>query len=114
MSHKPLRGTMRRQVLAAGGGLLLALKIRPAQAVSATKSLQEMIDGWASGRPVQEGRITLEIAPLVENGNVVPITVRVNSSMSATDRVQEIVVFNERNPQREVVRFAFGPASGRA
>ena len=34
--------------------------------------------------------------------------------MSATDRVTEIIVFNERNPQRDVVRFAFGPASPRA
>jgi sulfur-oxidizing protein SoxY len=104
----------RRHLLAAGGGLLLALQSRPARAVSATSSLQDMIDHWAAGRPVQEGRVTLEIAPLVENGNAVPITVRVDSPMSATDRVLEIVVFNQRNPQRDVVRFAFGPASGRA
>ena len=100
--------------MAAGAGLVLALRLRPAQAVSATRSLQEVIDHWAAGRPVRDGRVRLEIAPLVENGNAVPITVRVDSAMSVTDRVQEIVVFNERNPQRDVVRVAFGPASGRA
>ena len=114
MSRQPRTGATRRQVLATGSGLLLALQLRPAQAVSATRSMQDMIDAWADGRPVREGRVTLEIAPLVENGNAVPITVRVDSPMSSTDRVQEIVVFNQRNPQREVVRFAFGPASGRA
>jgi len=100
--------------LAAAGGLMLALQLRPVRAVSATSSLQDMIDRWAAGRPVQEGRVMLDIAPLVENGNAVPITVRVDSPMSATDRVLEIVVFNQRNPQRDVVRFAFGAASGRA
>ncbi len=114
MRPEPRTGLLRRQVLHGAGGLVLALQWRPAHAVSATRSLQQMIAQWAAGRPVQEGRVTLEIAPLVENGNAVPITVRVDSAMSATDRVQEIVVFNERNPQREVVRIVFGPASGQA
>jgi sulfur-oxidizing protein SoxY len=38
----------------------------------------------------------------------------VDSPMTAADHVQEIVVFNERNPQRDVARFTLTPASGRA
>ena len=34
--------------------------------------------------------------------------------MTAADHVVEIVVFNERNPQRDVVRFSLTPASGMA
>ena len=102
----------RRPLLAAAA--LLCLQTRPARAVSATPSLQQMVDRWAGGQPVREGKVRLEIAELVENGNAVPITVRVDSPMSATDRVQEIIVFNERNPQRDVLRASFGPASGRA
>ena len=93
---------------------MLCLQTRPAIALSATLSLQQMVDRWADGQPVREGKVRLEIAELVENGNAVPITVRVDSPMSATDRVQEIIVFNERNPQRDVLRASFGPASGRA
>jgi sulfur-oxidizing protein SoxY len=63
---------------------------------------------------VREGKVRLEIAELVEHGNAGPITVRVDSPLSATDRVQEVIVFNERNPQRDVLRASFGPASGRA
>jgi len=117
MSALPSLG--RRPLLLAAG--LLCLQTRPASAVSATLSLQQMVDRWAEGQPVREGKISLEIAELVENGNAVPITVRVDSAMNATDRVQEIIVFNERNPQRDVLRASFGlpaaapssqPASG--
>lgn len=103
----------RRSLLGAGAAATLALRVRPAHAVS-TVSLEAAVRAWAGKLPVREGRVTLEVAPLVENGNAVPITVRVDSPMTAADRVQEIVVFNERNPQRDVVRVAFGPAAARA
>ncbi len=110
MSALPRFG--RRPLLAAAA--MLCLQTRPAGAVSAALSLQQMVDRWAGGQPVREGKVRLQIAELVENGNAVPITVRVDSPMSATDRVEEIIVFNEHNPQRDVLRASFGPSSGRA
>jgi sulfur-oxidizing protein SoxY len=104
----------RRQLLLAAGASWLSLQTRPAAAVSAPDTLQQVILRWAAGQPVTEGRVVLEVQPLVENGNAVPISVRVDSPMSTTQRVQEIIVFNERNPLRDVVRATFGPASGRA
>ena len=104
--------SQRRQVLGTAGAWLL-LASTPARAVSSS-TLAEVVRHWAGGQPVKPGRVTLEIAPLVENGNAVPITVRVDSAMTASDRVQEITVFNEKNPQRDVVHFQFGPAAGRA
>ena len=114
MSRPPVARRGRRRLLGVAAGLGLLLQLRSVQAVSAVATLAEVERQWAAGKPVTEGRITLEVAPLVENGNTVPIRVRMDSPMSATDRVQEIVVFNERNPQRDVVRFSFGPACGRA
>ncbi|OYU74135.1 MAG: sulfur oxidation protein SoxY, partial [Burkholderiales bacterium PBB5] len=108
------RHPSRRQLLATAGSAWLLLQARPAAAVSATETLQQVVRNWAAGRPVTEGRVVLEVQPLVENGNAVPIRVRIDSPMTSADHVQEIVVFNERNPQRDVVRAAFGPASGRA
>lgn len=106
--------TARRRLLAAGGGMWWLLQARPAAAVSAPETLQQVVRGWAAGQPVTEGRVLLEVQPLVENGNAVPISVRVDTPMTAALHLQEIVVFNERNPQRDVVRASFGPASGRA
>jgi sulfur-oxidizing protein SoxY len=44
----------------------------------------------------------------------VPITVSVDSAMTATDHVAAIAIFNEKNPQRDVARFTLGPRAGRA
>jgi sulfur-oxidizing protein SoxY len=104
----------RRQLLITAGTAWLSLQVRPAAAVSAPDSLQQMVARWAAGKPVTEGRVRFEVPPLVENGNAVPISVRVDGAMTTASHVQEIVVFNERNPQRDVVRAVFGPASGRA
>jgi sulfur-oxidizing protein SoxY len=116
MNRTGHRGTPlpRRRLLAAGAGALLALQLRPAAAVSATATLREVERQWAAGVPITEGRVTLEVAPLVENGNAVPITVRIDSPMTEADHVTEIIVFNERNPQRDIARFTLTPACGRA
>ena len=105
---------MRRRGLGAAGAGWLLMRAVPATAVSASDTLDAVKRRWGGGKPITEGRLTLDIAPLVENGNAVPISVKIDSPMTAADFVQEIIVFNERNPQRDVVRFVFSPLSGRA
>jgi len=58
--------------------------------------------------------VTLDIPGLVENGNAVPMTVAVESRMTAEDHVKAIAVFNEKNPQPHVAVFHLGPRAGRA
>ena len=100
----------RRKCIVAGLGL--AVVSAPAAAIE--PSLQVVINGFAKGAPVREGRVEFEIAPLVENGNAVPITVQVDSPMTHEDHVVAIAVFNEANPQRDVIQCSFGPRAGRA
>jgi sulfur-oxidizing protein SoxY len=64
--------------------------------------------------PVHSGKVKLDIPPLVENGNAVPMTVSVASPMTADDYVKSIHVFNEKNPQPHIGNFYIGPAAGRA
>jgi len=64
--------------------------------------------------PLREGKVTLDIPPLVENGNTVPLTVKVDSPMTADDHVKAIHVFNEKNPQPHVFNAWLSPANGRA
>jgi len=63
---------------------------------------------------VQKGKVTRDLPPLVENGNSVPMTVPVASPMTAQDRVNAIHVFNEKNPQANVISVEFGPRAGKA
>ena len=102
----------RRHVLTSTAGLACAVWLRPASA--SAQELAVAIRAFVGGAPVQAGRVVFDVAPLVENGNVVPVTVTVQSPMTVTDHVKAIAIFNERNPQRDVVRAAFGPACGRA
>jgi sulfur-oxidizing protein SoxY len=66
------------------------------------------------GTAPREGLVQLEISPLVENGNAVPVTIRVDSPMTDTDHVRRIALLTERNPQPQVAVFTLTPASGRA
>ncbi|CAN5748835.1 SoxY-related AACIE arm protein [soil metagenome] len=108
----PSLRTTRRHALAIGAGLGAWVLVRPAEA--ATDDLAAAIGAFAGGANVNAGKVRLDVAPLVENGNTVPITVSVESPMTAADHVKAIAIFNERNPQRDVASFALGPRSGHA
>ena len=113
MSDKPrYPGTTRRQVLVAGAGGLSLAVVRPARATP--QSMAEAIKAFVGEAEVRQGRVALEIPPLVENGNSVPLTVKVESAMTPQDFVKTIAVFNERNPQPNVANFHLGPRAGRA
>ncbi len=104
--------TTRRQALHAGAALAGWVTLRPAAAQ--TDEMAAAVRQFTGGAPVQNGRIRLDIAQLVDNGNTVPMAVLVDSPMTAADHVAAIVVFNERNPQREVIKAALGPRAGKA
>jgi sulfur-oxidizing protein SoxY len=99
----------RRKVLAVLGALVL---VRPAAATP--EEMAAAINAFTGGAVPKQGRVTLEVARLVDNGNTVPITVRVESAMTATDYVAAIAVFNERNPETGVAVFTLGPRAGKA
>ena len=102
----------RRYMLTASTGLATSLLIHPA--LAQTDDLAAAVSAYAAGKKVTEGKVKLDIAELVDNGNVVPITVTVDSPMTAASHVKAIAVFNEKNPQREVVKFTLGPRYGKA
>jgi sulfur-oxidizing protein SoxY len=102
----------RRGVLLATVGAVGTIWVSPSMATP--EDLAAAIAEFAGGAPVSVGRVKLDIAPLVENGNVVPVNVSVTSPMSEADHVTAIAIFNERNPQRDVAVFRLGPRAGRA
>ena len=63
---------------------------------------------------MQSGKVQLDVPPLVENGNTVSLSVSVTSPMTAADHVKSIHIFNEKNPQPNVVAFHLGARAGRA
>src|SRR6267378_2659606 len=108
------RRASRREFLLAAGGVAagLALAVEPARATPA--AMQEAIRKVVGSTRVNPGRVKLELPPLVENGNTVPLAVSVESPMTAADHVKAIHLFTEKNPQPDVASFRFGPRGGRA
>ena len=110
--------TSRREFLrlsgaaAAGLGLVSIATARPARATPV--AMQEAIRKVVGDARVSPGRVKLELPPLVENGNAVPLTIGVESPMTAADHVRAIHVFTEKNPQPNVVSVRLGPRAGRA
>ena len=78
------------------------------------KALDEALRKVVGDAQVRSGRVTLEVPPLVDNGNTVPLSVEVASAMTAADHVKAIHVFTERNPQPYVVSAYLGARAGRA
>jgi len=104
----------RRDFLKAAATVGLGVALRPQAATATPATLQEAIRGVVGTARVNPGRVKLELPPLSENGNTVPLTVSVESPMTAADHVRAIHVFNEKNPQPDVATFRFGPRAGRA
>jgi len=109
--------TSRRRFLelagsAAVAGAVPVVTLRPLEATPAM--LSSAIRNVVGEAPVRTGKVKLDIPPLVENGNTVPMTVSVASPMTVNEYVKSIHVFNEKNPQPNIGNFHIGPWAGRA
>ena len=103
----------RRDVLAGGAALACLVKlVRPAHATP--DEMAAAIRQATGGGALRDGRVKIDIPPLAESGNAVPLTVSVESPMTAENHVKTVFVFSERNPNADVVRFHLGPRSGKA
>ena len=99
-----LRGT------AGALGLLMAPRLVQAESADVEREIQSLF----GDRRAQEGRVTVTIPPISENGYSVPMTVDVESPMTEADHVVRIAVFAEENPLPNVARFELGPDAGMA
>jgi sulfur-oxidizing protein SoxY len=91
-----------------------AVTVLPFAAEATSETLAAAIKEVTGDAPLRPGKVTLDIPPLIENGNAVPMTVSVDSPMTADDHVKAIHVFNEKNPQPHVLNAWLSPGNGRA
>ncbi|MGN6462570.1 MAG: thiosulfate oxidation carrier protein SoxY, partial [Pseudolabrys sp.] len=113
MTGNPRFTPSRRAVLVGSGALTVtALTLRPASATPET--MRAAIRQLVGETEIKQGRVHLDIPPLVENGNTVSCSVSVESPMTDADHVKAIHIVNEKNPQPNVISVALGPRTGRA
>jgi sulfur-oxidizing protein SoxY len=94
------------------GAACAALVVRRADATP--EMMKAAIHRVIGEQPVRKGRVTLDIPPLVENGNTIAMSVAVESPMTETDHVKAVHVFNEKNPQPDIISVHLGPRAGKA
>lgn len=110
--------TSRRRFIALAAGAFAAGKARaqldPNIAAKRRAALDAALRKVTGGAPVRPGKVKLEVPPLVDNGNAVPVTVTVDSPMTQAEHVKAIHLFTEKNPQPYVLSAQLGPRAGRA
>jgi len=94
-------------------GIVTALTTGSALA-AADPTLDEAMKEVMGDAKASEGRITLKLPEIAENGSAVPFTVTVESPMTKDDYVKEVHLFATGNPRPNIVGFMFTPASGEA
>jgi sulfur-oxidizing protein SoxY len=106
----------RRIVLIGAAGLaggLWAGRDAAAQALEPGAHVQ-VLNKLVGGKKATPGKIKLRIPEIAENGNTVPMTVTVDSPMTAENFVKAVHVVTDNNPRPEVASFYFTPANGKA
>jgi sulfur-oxidizing protein SoxY len=97
---------------AAAAGIASTLPLRAGRA--SPRAMEEAIRGIVGEAALRQGKVALDVPPLVENGNTVPLTVSADSPMTEADHVKAIHIVNERNPQPHVISVVLGPRAGQA
>ncbi|HYL23453.1 MAG TPA: SoxY-related AACIE arm protein [Burkholderiales bacterium] len=110
--------TTRRQFLALACGTLaageLGAQLDPNIQAKRKAALEAAISKVVGDAPLRVGKVTLDVPPLIDNGNTVPVSVTVDSPMTAASHVKAIHIFTEKNPQPYVITAHLGPRAGRA
>src|SRR5689334_21540370 len=72
---------------------------------AAAPTIDEFLKKILGDAKPSEGKISLQIPEIAENGNTVPFTLAVESPMSDKDYVKAIHIFATANPQLDVATF---------
>ena len=109
MKHDP-KGVDRRE-FSLGVAAAAALLPLGATLAQAKNNYEALLQARTNGAKLEDGKISLKMPDLAENGNLVPFTATVEGDAA---NVKAIYVFAPLNPGPEVGQFYFTAASGTA
>jgi sulfur-oxidizing protein SoxY len=95
-------------------GAFTALLLAPRLVSATPEQVETEINRLYAGKPVNEGKIRLDLPTIAENGLLVPLNFEVESPMTGTDYVKAVHVFADGNPNPGVASFYFTPMMPRA
>jgi sulfur-oxidizing protein SoxY len=105
----------RRQAVLMGTSVTLYLSVADVSAVLATPAEADAeVAKFTGGKEPQEGKITIDLPEIAENGNTIPLTITVDAPMTAENYVSDILVVADGNPNPGIAKFHLTQLSGRA
>jgi sulfur-oxidizing protein SoxY len=103
----------RRGALLLGAGMTLTL-VAIDDGVATPAEADAEIAKFTGGKATESGKIAIDLPEIAENGNTVPLAIKIDSPMTADDYVSEIRVIADGNPNPGIVKFHLTPMAGRA
>jgi Predicted secreted protein len=108
------RTFLKRSTLAVTGATLPALAQQPPTKFQPAQDVKPLLAELTKGAAVDAGGIEIQLPQIAENGNSVPMHIKVDHSMAPADFVAAIHIVAERNPRPLVASFHLKPEAGRA
>lgn len=99
----------RRNALKLGGIAIAALVVQPARA---RDDIRAVVEEFSQGQPTVPDGLVLDIPLTAENGNAVPVTIRLEPGFAAGATCEEIMLIAQSNPRPTVCRFVLSPQIG--
>jgi sulfur-oxidizing protein SoxY len=112
--YKPESAQVSRRKVLAGAAAVTALSLTPGAAWATPKEAKKKLSELLGGVKPKKGRVNISLPPLTEQGPLVPITVTVDSPMTAQDHVKSIHIVAQRNTIPEVASYHLCPECGKA
>lgn len=69
---------------------------------------------FTGGATPTAARVRLDVAPLIDNGNLIPVSLSCESPMTPQDHVRRLALLAPANPVPLAVQFALSPLMGQA
>jgi sulfur-oxidizing protein SoxY len=99
----------RRDFLMLSGAAIAALSLGAHTAFASTAEVDDLIKKAVGDAKIAEGRITLDLPSIAENGMVVPLNFEVESPMTADNYVKAVHFYADGNPNPQIADYTFSP-----
>ena len=109
-----MKAISRRQAFALGGGFVALTLVPMAADAQVSNDAAQWIAKFTGGKEAAKGKISLDLPEIAENGNTVPLSLSVESPMTAESYVKEVMIVADGNPNAGVATLMFTPLSGKA
>ena len=109
------KAVSRREFFGGVGAGVFAISligITPQEALADAKLVREAIKKKIGDKTPKQGKISLDVPQIAENGNTVPLSFEVDSPMTANNHVKAVHLFANKNPAADIATFKFTPAGG--